>query len=245
VTITDHPRTASPVAVPPITAVLAPVTMDLYRDIHKAIRAELFAVTTEAGSLDPAQGLARAALATHVTDVVALLVSHAEHEDGAIQPVLEVELPDLASRIEVDHLTLEARLVDLREMAQDAAVLAAADAPARVHRLYLALASFTSDYLLHQDVEERVVMPALEARLGVDAVVGIHQAILGAIPPEEMARSLALMLPAMNVDGRAELLGGMRAGAPAEVFEGVWRLAGSVLEPADVTSLARRLELAG
>jgi hypothetical protein len=60
-----------------------------------------------------------------------------------------------------------------------------------------------------------------------------------------MARALALMLPAMNVDGRAELLDGMRAGAPAEVFEGVWRLAGSVLEPADVTTLARRLELAG
>ena len=49
-----------------------------------------------------------------------------------------------------------------------------------------------------------------------------------------MAQSLALMLPAMNVDGRTELLGGMRAGAPAEVFEGVWSLAGSVLDPTDL-----------
>ena len=46
-----------------------------------------------------------------------------------------------------------------------------------------------------------------------------------------MAKSLALMLPAMNIDGRTELLGGMRAGAPAEVFDGVWSLAGSVLDP--------------
>lgn len=227
----------------PITAVTAPVTLDLYRDIHKAIRVELFAVTTEAGRLDPSQGIARAALATHVNDVVTLLVSHAEHEDGAIQPVLEARLPDLAERVEVDHLTLEARMEDLRDMAAEAATLSAVDPRGQVHRLYLALASFTSDYLEHQDVEERVIMPALEAAVGVEDVVAIHQAILAAIPPEEMGRTLALMIPAMNIDDRTELLGGMRAGAPAEVFEGVWALAGSVLDPADQRALARRLEL--
>ena len=58
-----------------------------------------------------------------------------------------------------------------------------------------------------------------------------------------MARSLAVMLPAMNLDDRAELLGGMRAGAPAEVFQGVWSLAGSVLAPADRAALATRLDL--
>ena len=56
-----------------------------------------------------------------------------------------------------------------------------------------------------------------------------------------MAKSLALMLPAMNVDGRSELLGGMQAGAPAEVFAGVWSLAGSVLEPTDLAAVARRI----
>ena len=58
-----------------------------------------------------------------------------------------------------------------------------------------------------------------------------------------MAKSLALMLPAMNIDGRTELLGGMRAGAPAEVFDGVWSLAGSVLDPTDLAALAGRLGL--
>ena len=49
------------------------------------------------------------------------------------------------------------------------------------------------------------------------------------------------MLPAMNLDDRAELLGGMRAGAPAEVFQGVWGLAESVLDPRDLAPLAARL----
>ena len=105
-------------------------------------------------------------------------------------------------------------------MAAEAAALTVAEPGAKVHRLYLALASFTSDYLEHQDVEERVVMPALEAAVGVEDVVAIHQAILANIPPEEMAQGLAVMIPAMNIDDRAALLGGMRAGAPAEVFDG-------------------------
>lgn len=228
----------------PITAPLAPVAFDLYRDIHKAIRVELFAVTSAAGRLDPSQGIGRAAIATHVTDVVELLVSHAEHEDGAIQPALEAHLPDLAERVEVDHLTLEARMEELTAMALEAAVLDAPDPGVKIHRLYLALAAFTSDYLEHQDVEERVIMPALEAAVGVDDVVAIHQAILASIPPDEMGRSLALMIPAMNIDNRTELLGGMRAGAPAEVFEGMWGLTGSVLEPGDLSALARRLDIA-
>lgn len=86
-------------------------------------------------------------------------------------------------------------------------------------------------------------MPALEQAVGVDEVVAIHGAIISSIPPDEMARSLALMLPAMNIDNRAELLGGMRAGAPAEVFEGVWGLAGSVLDPSDLRALADRLDI--
>jgi hypothetical protein len=227
----------------PITAVTPQVALDLYRDIHKAIRTELFAVTTEAGSLDAAQAMGRAALAGHVGAVVDLLITHAEHEDGAIQPVLEAQLPDLAERIEGDHHALEATMADLREMATEVAALSAPDPRARVHRLYLALGAFTSEYLVHQDVEERVVMPALQQAVGVEAVGAIHGAILSSIPPEEMGRSLALMIPAMNIDDRAELLGGMRAGAPAEVFTGVWGLAQSVLDPADAVDLAQRLGL--
>ena len=84
-------------------------------------------------------------------------------------------------------------------------------------------------------------MPALETAIGFEAVLGLHQAIIGAIPPAELAQSLAIMLPAMNVEDRVEMLGGMAQGAPPEVFEGVWSLAGSVLEPADFAAVGARL----
>ena len=220
------------------------VTVDLYRDIHKALRSELFAATEEAGRADPAQWGDRAALAEHVRSVVDLLNSHAEHEDGAIQPALETHLPALAERVASDHATLEGRVAGLGALADATVEVPESQARGLVHHLYCELASFTSAYLEHQDLEERVVMPALERAVGVDATVAIHEAIIGSIPPDEMARSLALMLPAMSIDDRTELLGGMRAGAPAEVFAGVWSLAGSVLRPADHAALAERLDLA-
>jgi hypothetical protein len=218
---------------------LRPVAVDLYRDIHKGIRAELFAVTETAGRLNPSVPDERLALAAHVRAVVQLLVSHAEHEDGHIQPALEVNLPALAEQVAADHHRLEARLAGLAELADETAATGDARWPA--HRLYVEMGAFTSSYLAHQDLEERVIMPALEDAIGPEAALEIHGAIVGSIPPDELAQSLAVMLPAMNVDDRAEMLGGMREEAPADVFEGVWSLAGSVLDPVARAALAGRL----
>ena len=67
------------------------VVDDLYRDIHKGIRTELFAITTAAGSIDPANPIDRAALADHIVSVSAVLESHAHHEDAVIDPVLDYD----------------------------------------------------------------------------------------------------------------------------------------------------------
>lgn len=217
------------------------VTLDLYRDIHKAIRGELFAITVDAGRTDPADTLARTALARHVDDVMVLLIEHAAHEDGPIQPVLEAHLPDLAARIEGDHATLERRIEGLRDQAAEMVDGFRGDERAALHRLYVELASFTSAYLAHQDFEERIVMPAIELAVGVPVVAEIHGAIVGPMPPDELMRSLALMLPMMNVEDRTEFFGGFAAAAPAEVVDAVWGLARTVLEPADVTALGARI----
>ncbi|HEX2578594.1 MAG TPA: hemerythrin domain-containing protein [Aquihabitans sp.] len=219
------------------------VAVDLYRDIHKAIRVDLFALTASAARTDPADCAARADLALRVRASMDFLEVHAEHEDTAIGPVLVEHLPQLAERIEVDHVAFEGRGSYLADLAQAVVEAEGADRRPLLHHLYLDLAGFTSTYLAHQDVEERELMPALEAAVGPEQVLAIHGQILASIPPDQMATSLAMMLPAMNLDDRTEMLGGMRAQAPAEVFAGVWGLAGAVLEPADHDALARRLGL--
>jgi hypothetical protein len=230
-------------ATTPTTPATNPPAVDLYRDIHKGIRTELFAVMELAGRTDGADPSDRAALADHVRAVHEVLEIHAKKEDTHLDPVLREHLPELAEHIEADHHALEARFEGIAELAAALLDPTAASMRAEVHHLYLELSAFSGTYLLHQDEEERVVMPAVAAALGPEAVLALHQQIVGSIPPDEMARSLAMMLPAMNIDDRTEMLGGMRQGAPAEVFDGVWSLAASVLAPADHAALGARLGL--
>ena len=217
------------------------VAVDLYRDIHKGIRAELFSLTEAAGSVDPGNRDDRTALVEHVLATHTLLESHAHHEDAVVQPVLERELPEFAERIERDHLALDAVFARIA----DVATSAGGDRGTRrnCQLLHLDLARFTAGYLVHIDIEERTLMPLLEQVIGTEAVLGLHNAIISSIPPEEMGRSLALMLPAMNIEDRCELLGGMQAGAPPEVLAGVVDLTRSVLRPEQFQPLATRLGL--
>ena len=219
------------------------ITLDLYRDVHKGIRTQLFDLVATAGRTDPSDCVARRSLADSVGTAMAFLESHAEHEDTAIDPVLQVHLPELAERITRDHALFDGRAAYLVDFAEHLVEDVPGHERSLLNQLYLDLAAFTSAYLVHQGVEEREIMPGLEAAIGVEAVAGIHGQILSSIPPDEMARSLALMLPAMNLDERSELLGGMRANAPVEAFQGVWGLAGSVLTTEDHAALARRLDL--
>ena len=133
-----------------------------------------------------------------------------------------------------------ARIVDL---ARAFVGVDPADERRLAHLLHLELAGFTSAYLVHQDLEEREIMPVLERRLGVDAMIAMHGAIVGSIPPDELARSLAFMLPAMNVLDRVEMLGGIRAAAPTPAFDATVDLARSVLRPNEFAAVAQRLEL--
>jgi hypothetical protein len=225
----------------PTASRLQPVAFDLYRDIHKGIRAALFAVTTEAGRVDPSDDLGVIAVADEVGDLVRLLTEHAEHEDNHID--LLAFLPDIAAQVERDHATLEARMDQLVELAATACATPAATRRFAVHELYLELASFTGAYLAHQDMEERVIMPALERELGVPALIGIHEEIIGSMQPESLTLGLVAIFPAINVDDRTEMVGGMRASAPAEAFAGIWSLATSLLAPKDVAAVAARLGL--
>lgn len=217
------------------------VGFDMYRDVHKAIRAQLFEVTADAGRLDPTDRASRSAHAARVRDLVRFLQFHAEHEDREMDGAVRRVLPDRADEIAADHALLETRMSVLVGLAELAFDTDRDDDRAVVHDLYLELASFTSAYLAHQDMEEKVVMPALWEALGIEPLLGMHGRILAAISPDDMGWSLAMMLPAMNVEDRTEMLAGMRAGAPPEVFAGVQALATQVLSPADSDALLNRL----
>ena len=67
---------------------------------------------------------------------------------------------------------------------------------------------------------------------------------LQVLTDDDRAKTLPLMFTGMNVDDQTEMLGGMQANAPAEVFKGVWGLFGSAVSSVDRAVVAQRLAIA-
>lgn len=223
------------------TARLETVTVDMYRDVHKGLRAGLFAVTQAAGQVDPHDQDAVRAVSAAWTDMVQMLVEHAEHEDIFVQPVIERHHPGHAQEIATAHPRLEAQMAELEVLADRAASAGSDQVRLLTHRLYLGLASFTAEYLEHQEFEELEVMVMLSQHVSPEDLRALDNAIVASLSPDRMAASAALMLPAMNIEDQAELYEGARAGAPSEVFQGMLMLAEAVLEPARHEALRSRL----
>ncbi len=223
------------------TAALDAVVVDIYRDIHKGIRHELFGVTLDAGRVDPGDPQAVGGVAGRWANLVNLLVAHADHEDTFLQPVIEEFTPVYAEEIAETHARLEGQMAQLELLADRAAESCDEQRRLLTHRLYLGLASFTAAYLEHQEFEEFEVMVMLAEHVSPDELRALDNAIVASITPEMMGQSLSIMVPAMNIEDQAELFGGMQAGAPPEVFAGAMGLVQSVLEPGRYEALARRL----
>ena len=223
------------------TAALETVTFDIYRNIHKGIRNGLFSVTHAVGSVDPHDTDAVRAVAARWSDMVELLVAHAEHEDGFVQPVIERFDPAYAAEIAEAHPRLESQMAELEVLADRAADVLPRAGPAVDPPPLPGLASFTAEYLQHQEFEEFEVMVMLSQHLTFEELLAVDNAIVASIEPDMMAKCAALMLPAMNIEDQTDLFEGARLGAPPEVFQGMLMLAQAVLDPARYDALATRL----
>jgi hypothetical protein len=147
---------------------------------HKGIRAELFGVTSAAGTMDPRDEAALSALSRRFRALTSLLDEHAAHEERYLTPLIERQSRPLAKFITHDHGALEAQLHRLGAAAEEL--------PSKrretLHRFYLGVASFTSAYLGHQAAEELEVMPALAAGYTIEELVRVNAAIMAEIPPK-------------------------------------------------------------
>jgi len=218
------------------------LTHDLYREIHKAIRYVMFRTTMNAGTLDVTDLDAVVDLARQCHELIELLELHHHHEDGFVQALVETHAPDLAIVVETQHLTVEAGIAGLRDLVTALIDASPADRPAVAHRLYLELTRFTAAYLEHQLCEEQRVMPALCGAVDGADLEALHITLKQSIAPDVMAGIMLVMLPAINVDERAGMLGGMSM-APPEVWAVFRDAAQAALTPAQYAVVAERIGL--
>lgn len=209
---------------------------NFYRDIHKAIRFMMSDLLRKAGRVDYTDTCAISLFRAEMKTTFDMLSAHAHHENTFIGPLLLECAPELADLIGGTHddqeRTLESLLARL-----DAIDSRSADAAAKGHALVVALSRMTGEFFVHMADEEEQIMPALWRGFDDGKLLAVHQAIIASIPPGEMAQEMTWMLPAMNTPDRIQMLAGIRATAPAEVFGFLCELARGVLDARDEAEL--------
>jgi len=196
----------------------APARPDLYRFVHKGLRAFLHDVLLQVGRMDvDDESEVRETLA-RVRELLTICRIHLQEENRFIHTALEARCTGAAARAASDHASHER---SFEELELDTRVVEGSQATARAiaaTRLYRHLALFVADNLEHMHVEETELNEALWATHSDAELRGIQQALVAAIAPEHLAVFQRWMLPAMTPAERVALLSGIKQRAPGHVF---------------------------
>lgn len=194
---------------------------DIYASIHKGLRACFAHTLVSVGRLDWTDSEEVETVTREVLDLLTFCARHLEKENTYIHPSLELRRPGACAIALADHAHHEADIAVLRELTVTLGLLPALRREAAARELYQRLAAFITENLAHMAHEEREHNRELWDTHSDDEIRAIEHAIVSSLPPEETRLSLRWMLTAMSAEERAAFLGGMRAQAPAAVFEGV------------------------
>jgi len=213
-------------------------TLDLYREVHKGIRRALFGFCEAAGSLDPDDASARQAFVAGFAELELMLTLHHGHEDdGPFGEIIGRLTPEFVEELEAAHVTAVEGIASLRRT-----VTAFGAGGQNADELYDQIVSFLSFYLGHMTFEEKTVMVALSERSNFDDLMSVEIGIRTNIAPPNMVVFMHAMLPAMNPNERTNMLSGMKAGAPAEIFDIFWSAAADSLTTDELAAVATRMD---
>ena len=195
--------------------------MDIYRTIHKALRALMSDTLVAVGRMDVHDDLERAQTTQRVLQLLDFMRSHLQHENAFIHPALEARAPGVSGHIAHDHVHHEAEIDALATATTELLNAPAASRDAGALVLYHRLSLFVAHNFEHMHVEESAHNSALWAHYTDVELIDLHDRLVASIPPEEMMLCMRWMVPFMNPGERAMVLGGMRASAPAPAFAAV------------------------
>jgi len=217
---------------------------NLYTGVHKGLRLFMSETLATLGRADPADREELGHALDQVRDLLAIASSHLKHENDFVHPALEACAHGASHRTADDHDEhLDAIAALHADLVQARASSGALAAPA-IDALYRRLARFVAENLEHMDVEETHNMAVLWDAFDDAQLQSIHDELVAAIDPQEMAVYLRWILPAVSHPERLGMLEGMRASAPPPVFEGVLAIARERLSQRDYAKLAGALGLA-
>jgi hemerythrin superfamily protein len=174
--------------------------------------------------------------------VLCLLHRHASDEETAIFPAVSTHDAALVQGFINDHHALTRRLESITQMARD---LPTKTNPEERVQLGITLNRRANDffaaYLDHMNREEEKLVPLMRERFTDDQIRMMRGAIMGAMPPDRMAAILGWMLPSLNVGEMTEMLGGIKASSPPQVFQFISGIAAQRVDPLRWQTVKQRI----
>lgn len=218
---------------------------NMYGFIHKALRACMSDTLMRLGRMDVSDADSLDTTLDQACGLLNFCRMHLDHENRFVHPAMEAREPGSASRIAGEHVHHEddiELLLGRIEALEDSR----ADLPAgrvAADRLYHEMAVFVGDNFQHMDYEEREHNAVLWAHYSDAELHAIEGALVASLSPEAASFSLRWMIPAISHPERVQLLGGIRANAPAERLTNVLALARAHLDGASWNRLSAALAL--
>lgn len=215
-----------------------PARVDIYAFIHKGLRAFMAHTLVRVGRLDAHDAAEVAEVSQEMRALLAICRSHVQHENEVVHPAMQMRAPGSCAQVAGEH---EHHLRSLNAL--EALLASVPGDAAATHALYHALSQFVAENFEHMQYEETEHNTVLWATHSDDEILALEHRIVGSLSPEDVQLAMRWMLPHMNPAERAIMLGGMRAHAPAEAFEGVLCLIRPLLGGRDWRKLADALGL--
>ncbi|MCX5481385.1 hypothetical protein OSH08_20460 [Kaistia geumhonensis] len=195
---------------------------NLYTMPHKALRRAQMQLSIRLGAIDGDNDEAVRLLVGDMRALIAAGRGHLHHENLHIHEVIEQIRAGATEQLADDHEHHERDFDELERMLDAIEAAPSGERAGLLRALYLRYSLFIAADLQHMVEEETETLALLHGLFGDDELRAIENRIIASIDAETMMGFLRLMVPAMNHGERLELVGGMRAGMPAAVFEGVF-----------------------
>lgn len=198
---------------------------DIYALIHKGLRACLTDALIALGRVDLQSEVDLGAVLAQVRDLLAICRGHLHHENTFIHPAMEACEPGVAADMYRHHDQHVAMITELQSLAEKLPRSQTQERATVAALLYRRLAVFVADNLAHMHEEETANNAILWRYYSDDEIQDIEQRLVQSISPQDHARYMRWMLPAINHQEREGMLTAMRKAAPLPVFEGVLDIA--------------------
>lgn len=216
---------------------------DMYMAIHKAMRACMSETLATLGRMDVNDRDESTAALAQLRELLNLCDQHVQKENKFVHVAMEQRRPGSSAEIAAEHVEHER---DIERLRAAIAHLESADYSQRsalAQILYRDVALFVAHNFEHMHIEEIEHNAVLWSVYSDAELIDIENTLKASIPPQDMAITARWMLTANDHAFRVAMLSGVRAHAPAEVFEMLLAIARANLSERDWKKLTQALEV--